>query len=222
MPISPPAVSRNAPPAKPSCIGAVVRITWSIARRRPVGSGPPITETMPALAVTTLLHERATASARWPTRGAAVDGAIGGVVEAGDAQHREAGRRIPAGELRVERRGRRRAARAGRPRGRARAPSSAPRCQRTRGRWPAGGAPAPGRPTAPRPRRRRRVDSRMLREGQLVMRRSWQNVARRRESPKRAGSGMITASVDSRSWLTKCRSRFVCVASCARAESCWR
>jgi len=64
MPISAPDVSRNAPPANPSCIGAVVRITSSIARRRPVGSGPPMTETMPALAVTALLHERATASAR--------------------------------------------------------------------------------------------------------------------------------------------------------------
>ena len=53
----------NAPPAKPSCIGAVVRSTWSMARRRPVASGPPITETIPALAVTALLHERASASA---------------------------------------------------------------------------------------------------------------------------------------------------------------
>ena len=77
MPSSPPDVSMNAPPANPSCIGAVVRNTWSIARRRPVGSGPPITDTMPALAVTTLLHERATASARWPTRGLAAAGAIG-------------------------------------------------------------------------------------------------------------------------------------------------
>src|SRR5947209_8446025 len=79
MPTSAPTVSRNAPPAKPSCIGAVVRMTSSIARRRPVGNGPPITETMPALAVMTLLHERATASARWPTRGAERAGAMAGV-----------------------------------------------------------------------------------------------------------------------------------------------
>ena len=46
--------------------------------------------------------------------------------------------------------GRRRAARAGRLRGRARARSSAPRCRRTRARWPAGGGPAPGRRTATR------------------------------------------------------------------------
>ena len=96
-------MSRNAPPEKPSCIGAVVRITWSMARRRPVGSGPPMTETMPALAVTALLHERAMASARWPTRAAARRGASGAATEAGDAQDREARRRIPAGELRVER-----------------------------------------------------------------------------------------------------------------------
>ena len=62
-PRSAPVVSTNAPPAKPSCIGAVVRSTWSMARRRPVASGPPMTETMPALAVTALLHERARASA---------------------------------------------------------------------------------------------------------------------------------------------------------------
>ncbi len=64
IPSNPPLVSTNAPPANPSCIGADVRITWSMARWRPVGSGPPITDTMPALAVTALLHERATASAR--------------------------------------------------------------------------------------------------------------------------------------------------------------
>ena len=44
--------------------------------------------------------------------------------------------------------GRRRCGRGGRLRGRARAPSSAPRCQRTRARWPAGGGPAPARRTA--------------------------------------------------------------------------
>jgi hypothetical protein len=49
---------------KPSCIGAVVRITSSIERRRPVGSGPPMMDTTPALAVTALLHDRAIASAR--------------------------------------------------------------------------------------------------------------------------------------------------------------
>ena len=44
MPISAPVTSTNAPPAKPSCIGAVVRITRSIARPRPVRSGPPMTD----------------------------------------------------------------------------------------------------------------------------------------------------------------------------------
>ena len=58
---------------------------------------------MPALAVTTLLHDRATARARCPTRGVVVDGAMGGACEAGHAQHGEARRRIPAGQLRVER-----------------------------------------------------------------------------------------------------------------------
>src|SRR4029077_6600128 len=76
IPIRPPLASRNAPPANPSCIGALVRITWSIARRRPVGSGPPITDTIPALAVTALLHDRAPERARWPTRAVPDDGAI--------------------------------------------------------------------------------------------------------------------------------------------------
>ena len=58
---------------------------------------------MPALAVTTLLQERATASARWPTRGGGGRRDQRRGVEPGHAQHGEAGRRIPAGELRVER-----------------------------------------------------------------------------------------------------------------------
>ena len=58
---------------------------------------------MPALAVTALLHERATASARWPTRAAALAGAIAGAAEAGDAQDRQVGRRIPPDELGIER-----------------------------------------------------------------------------------------------------------------------
>src|SRR5262245_53250763 len=70
-PSNPPLVLRNAPPAKPSCIGAVVRITWSMARRGPVGNGPPMTDTIPELAVTTLLQDRATAMARLPTRAGA-------------------------------------------------------------------------------------------------------------------------------------------------------
>ena len=68
IPMTSPEAPTKAPPAKPSCMGAVVRKTCSIDRRRPVGSGPPMMATMPALAVTTLLHERATATARWPTR----------------------------------------------------------------------------------------------------------------------------------------------------------
>src|ERR671912_697156 len=67
-PTSAPDVSTNAPPANPSCIGAVVRSTCAIARRRPVGRGPAITDTIPALAVTELLHDRARAIARCPTR----------------------------------------------------------------------------------------------------------------------------------------------------------
>jgi hypothetical protein len=41
----------------------VVRITCSIDRCRPVRNGPPMTAMTPALAVTALLHERATAIA---------------------------------------------------------------------------------------------------------------------------------------------------------------
>src|SRR5260370_729399 len=68
MPINFPETSMKAPPANPSCIGAVVRMTSSIERPRPVRSGPPITETIPMLAVTELLHDRAIAIARLPTR----------------------------------------------------------------------------------------------------------------------------------------------------------
>ena len=68
MPITFPETPANAPPANPSCIGAVVRITSSIDRPRPVRSGPPITETIPTLAVTALLHDLPTAIARLPTR----------------------------------------------------------------------------------------------------------------------------------------------------------
>ena len=68
-----PVASKTGPPANPSCIGAVVRMTCSIDRRRPVRSGPPMTAMMPALAVMALLHERATAMAICPTRGVTSD-----------------------------------------------------------------------------------------------------------------------------------------------------
>jgi hypothetical protein len=80
-----------------------VRITCSIARRRPVGSGPPMTATMPALAVRELLHDRA-------TRGRGVDARLDRcafdrcAAESGYAQHGETARRIEAGQLGVERR----------------------------------------------------------------------------------------------------------------------
>ena len=61
-----------------------------------------MTETMPALAVTALLQERAMASARWPTRGAVADGAVGVRVQIRDPQDRQVGRRVPARELGVE------------------------------------------------------------------------------------------------------------------------
>jgi len=62
-----------------------------------------MTETMPALAVTTLLQDRATARARWPTRGGAAAGASAGASRPATAKNREARRRIPAGELGIER-----------------------------------------------------------------------------------------------------------------------
>ena len=62
-PITRPDASITAPPANPSCSGAVTRMTCSSSRPRPVRNGPPMTATMPALAVSALLHDRATASA---------------------------------------------------------------------------------------------------------------------------------------------------------------
>ena len=97
-----PCVSRNAPPENPSCIGAVVLITCSIDPRRPVGSGPPMTATMPALAVTALLHDRATARAMWPTLAETSDAGNASMPRPATLEHREARRRIPPDEFRVE------------------------------------------------------------------------------------------------------------------------
>ena len=58
-------------------LGADVRITCSIERRRPVGSGPPMIDTNPLVTVRALLHDRASASATSPTLGSS-PGANGG------------------------------------------------------------------------------------------------------------------------------------------------
>ena len=182
-PMSAPSVSRNAPPEKPSCIGAVVRITWSIARRRPVGSGPPMTATTPALAVTALLHDRATARARCPTRAGAADG-----VERRSGQPGHAAARPgwwPGPTRRASPRACRR--RASAPAARLRGPPRAwwsRRCRRRRrGRWRAGGVHGPARPTARRPPPRRPVWFENLSQHAAIVR----AMLRRLTSPTWAG-----------------------------------
>ena len=59
--------------------------------------------TMPALAVTTLLQERATATARCPTRTGGVRVPRGCDAEAWRSQDGQARGRIPADELRIDR-----------------------------------------------------------------------------------------------------------------------
>ena len=95
------AASTTGPPAKPSCTGAVMRITRSSDRPRPVRSGPPITATIPALAVMRIAPgsrdgKRQLAN---PRLGVGFDGR--GEGQALGAKHREAAGRIPSDELRV-------------------------------------------------------------------------------------------------------------------------
>ena len=62
-----------------------------------------MTAMMPALAVTALLHERATAEDDLTdARGSRPDRVGGGEAKARRAQHRQAGRGIPPGELCVD------------------------------------------------------------------------------------------------------------------------
>ena len=60
-------------------------------------------DTSPDVAVTTLLHERAIAIAKWPVRGVDVDGDSAGALSPCDSHHGEVRRGIPARELGVER-----------------------------------------------------------------------------------------------------------------------
>ncbi len=78
MPINVREALTIAPPANPSCIGAVTRKTREISRRRPVRSGPPTIATMPTLAVTALLHDLAIAVITSPGRGSPSAVASGG------------------------------------------------------------------------------------------------------------------------------------------------
>ena len=140
----------------PSC-GRPARST----RRRPVGSGPPMMATMPALAVTALLHERATATARCADREGGRPRARAGATPSPGARSTA---RLVAGSQPTSSRIDRLPVMAADAAASRRRPERADhRHDRVIGkrprRSPYGVGPGPGRPTGPRRRRESRAHS---------------------------------------------------------------
>ena len=101
-PRSAPEVSTNAPPANPSCIGAVVRSTCSIARRRPVGKRTGNHRNDPGARRHRVAPRSGNGDRHVAYAGRVLADGNRRRAQPGDLKHGETGCRIPSGELGIE------------------------------------------------------------------------------------------------------------------------